>query len=206
MKFDLIKLKKLLKKADFILTAYQSESGYVSPVHLVEDNGSVGGFRLQWTREGEAKRTAFASHFINYKLFKEDGFCQFIEEDLNRGPYLVSMLFYSIHPIEISKPFNNVKDLMSLFKTNSQEIIVLDKHSSNSDEPRMFILSNPITAFPSTAKFYNILTLESEKEIDIRRLFNSQIDVKNNSIRLINNIWIKFYELIPISCKEAITE
>jgi len=196
------KLSELITTADYVSVVYRGKTSYISPV-------SVNYPGVYWINNRNVIDVLYFSEFSNNFVLshQDNNFCNFeykLDEAYNtRTTELSSISFYYITPIEISRLFENIEDLMRLFRVSSKERIVYEKYGENKQTLKL-VVSEQNFYTNKIIKCSNIQKFENPYEINMRRIFDNQLKVENNAIYLLSNVWIKFYKLFPISFEEAI--
>jgi len=199
MRYNIKKLRELISGAKYISTTNNTNNNLnISPVWTVERSDWV-----WWGKSNEIYKHIPLFSFNEYDLSLDRK--KFTSTDHDSLLPAESMIFYYINPIEISRPFDTVKDIMNLFCNNTTVLEKCEYCGSSKPEIGRFIAKDYHLSFPSKTSFKNIITSQYDVEMDIRRFFNNQVSIENNTVYLLNNsTWIKFWELFPISFEEAI--
>jgi hypothetical protein len=199
MQYNQDKLLKLINTAKYVSTTHKDLRFSFDPVWTEYTDNE---YLIAWGKQEMSYKTTTLQQFCD-EFYLPSNNCEFIA--LYSSQCVRSMMFYSEAPIEIPRLFDTTEDIIKLFLNHSiTDIVVLKQYyySYGKSEFKLKFINDLLDISQKTMQLYNILIEEENSTMDFEKIFNNQTHVKNNTIYLLGNTWIKFYLLTPINFQE----
>jgi len=140
--------------------------------------------------------------------------CCFEDNDNFQDSSLVkqysTICFFKKTLIEITWPFENIKDLANMFNCNKNKVILeFDSNSKMSgylSVVNLMIEDSYKVSTKARNSYYDLNHNNELKFLKLSSIFNSQTHAENNTIFIHGGGSFCFYELTPVNFEEAIIE